>query len=114
MPPETSLRPTETWLVCPSTLEQTDQYWQAVSMCRAMGIELELHPLVHSCELPWKRLRRAGHWQGLVLWPDATGQRLCRLAQEHGCGCAAWCSTPGTGFSPGRATDLQANRGCRP
>ncbi len=81
---ETALRPTETWLACPSTLEQTDDYWQAVSMCRVMGIELELHPLVHPSELPWERLRCAGHWQGLVLWPDATGQRLCRLAEAHG------------------------------
>ncbi len=82
MPPETSLRPTETWLVCPSTLEQTDQYWQAVSMCRAMAIELELHPLVHSCELPWKRVPNFSRNHCLATAPAAAAGAV-RRAEER-------------------------------
>ena len=88
------------WLACPANREQTDAYWQAVSMCRSMGIELELHPLVHSPELPWQRLRRDGRWCGLVLWPDDTGERLHRQAQAQGVHVRRFSADPHVGLQP--------------
>ncbi len=76
--------PPQSWLACPANPEQTDAYWQAVTAWRAVGIELALHPIALAPELPWARLRFADPWQGLVLWSDATGQRLRSQANAHG------------------------------
>lgn len=100
MRPMTRPAQNEHWLVCPTTPEQTDAYWQAVASWRPFGIELVLCPTHAPSPLPWDGLGAKGRWRGLVLWPDAMGQRLWREALSHGVQVRCLVSDPRMGLQP--------------
>jgi hypothetical protein len=92
--------PGQSWLTCPTSSEQTDAYWQAVTQWRCVGIELVLCAVRDGQEPPWAQLQNPSPWHGLVLWPDAQGQSLSQLAHKRGIDVRCLGADPALGLQP--------------
>ena len=110
MPQNSASRPV--WLACPVTASHTDLYWRWLPQVRSMGIEMLLCPAA-SLSSVQALSSAAQDLAGLVLWGDDE-QSLVWAHQARTLGLQVrWLRTQ-EDLNSDWASDLQANRGCRP